>query len=130
MRSGATVLADRGSRRRVVRGADGGIEVHWSVMNVGMSGIEFVGFAGMLMDAAECAARCGELARCFRGRVSRCAMGEVSLSFGRLTLWFSPEEFEEFGRLVSEARQKLSDLAPPPRLGVPWRPEKSHLSIN
>lgn len=95
-----------------------------------MSRVEFVGFAGMLVDAFGCSARCGELAKCPCGRVSRCAMGEVSLSHNHLTLWFSPDEFEEFGRLVIAARRKLADLAPPSPLGVPWKPGEEVFGAN
>lgn len=52
-------------------------------------------------------------------------MGEVSLSHNGLTLWFTPEEFEEFGNLVAAARKKLADLTPPSPLGVPWEPDDS-----
>ncbi|MGH3088127.1 MAG: hypothetical protein ACRDSJ_12505 [Rubrobacteraceae bacterium] len=130
MRSGETVLAAYSSRSRVVLGDAGGIEVSWGALSVAMSGAEFAGFAEMLTDAAGCPVRCGELARCFCGRVSRCAMGEVSLSHNGLTLWFSPEEFEEFGRLVLAARRKLSDLAPLSPLGVPWEPGEEFFTSN
>lgn len=49
-------------------------------------------------------------------------MGQIMLSHGSLTLWFSPEEFEEFCRLGTAARQQLADVAPLPPLGVPWKP--------
>lgn len=95
-----------------------------------MSRGEFSELAGMLRDAFECPLRCGELASCGRGRVSRCAMGEISISHGGVTLWFSPEEFEEFGRLVVAARRKLADLAPPAPLGVPWEPGGEEFGLN
>jgi hypothetical protein len=100
----------------------GGIEVSWGALSVAMGRGEFLGFAAMLVDAFGCEARCGELASCPCGRVKRCAMGEVSLSHNGLTLWFSPDEFEEFGSLVVAARRKLADLASPSPLGVPWKP--------
>ncbi len=129
MRSGETVLASHSSRSRVVlRG--GGVEVSWGSLCVAMGGAEFVGFAAMLVDAVGCSARCGELASCPCGKVRRCAMGEVSLSHNHLTLWFSPEEFEEFGRLVLAARAKLADLAPQPMFGVPWEPGEEFVSFN
>lgn len=124
MRSGATILAAYSSRSRVVRCADGGIEVSWGALSVEMSGAEFAGFAAMLADAFGCSARCGEIARCFCGKVDRRAMGEVSLSHNGITLWFSPDEFEEFGRLVLAARRKLEDIAPPPPLGILWEPDE------
>lgn len=124
------MLASYGSRSRVVRGVSGGISVSWDVLSVEMSGAEFAGFAEMIVDAFGCSVRCGELAKCPCGRVSRCAMGEVSLSHDRLTLWFSPEEFEEFGMLVLAARRKLADLAPPPPLGSPWEPGEAHFGVN
>jgi hypothetical protein len=130
MRSGETVLAAHGSRSRVVRGRDGGIEVAWGVLCVEMSGAEFAGFAGMVADAFGCSARCGEIARCLCGRVNRSSMGETSLSHNGLTLWFSPDEFEDFGKLILAARRKLEDLAPPPPLGVPWEPGEADFGVN
>jgi hypothetical protein len=48
--------------------------------------------------------------------------GQIMLSHGSLILWFSPEEFEEFCRLGTTARQHLADVAPLPPLGLPWKP--------
>lgn len=87
-----------------------------------MTQSEFLGLAGLVTDAAGCAARCGELAMRSCGRAVRCPMGQIMLSHGSLTLWFSPEEFEEFYRLAAKARQHLADAAPLPLLGVPWTP--------
>jgi hypothetical protein len=56
--------------------------------------------------------------------VVRSSMGQISLSHGNLTLWFSPEEFEEFHRLVVGARRRLADSAPAPRMGLPWAPRE------
>lgn len=57
------------------------------------------------------------------GRAVRCPMGQIMLSYGSLTVWFSPEEFEEFCRLGLKARQQLADAAPLPPLGLPWKPQ-------
>ncbi len=51
-------------------------------------------------------------------------MGQIMLSHDNLTLWFSPEEFEEFYRLIATARQQLADAAPLPSLGTPWMPPR------
>lgn len=117
-----TVLAAYNSRSRVTRERDGTVRIFWETLSVGMTQAEFLGFAGLLAEAAECTARCRELARGSWGRVARCSMGQVMLSHGSLTLWFTPEEFEEFHRLVAGARQRLADSAPMPRLGLPWAP--------
>jgi hypothetical protein len=118
--SRATVLAAYNSRSRVTRGDDGIIRLFWGMMSVGMDEAEFLGLAGLLVEAVGYGARCGELAHGSCGRVVRCSMGQIKLSHGSLTLWFSPEEFEEFCRLVVGARQRLADCAPLPRLGLPW----------
>jgi hypothetical protein len=55
-------------------------------------------------------------------------MGQIMLSHDSLTLWFSPEEFEEFYRLVATARQQLADTAPLPPLGVRWTPSHQGLA--
>src|SRR3712207_7244129 len=52
----------------------------------------------------------------FRSRVVRCSMGQVTLHHGELTLWFTPEEFEELAGMTIRARQRLADSAPAPRL--------------
>lgn len=126
----ATVLAAYSTRRRVIRNGDGGVHIFWEMVGVRMSQAEFVGFASMLSEAAERAIRCGELARCPCGRVSRCAMGQVMLSHKSLTLWFSPEEFEDLARLVARAREKLADLAPTSSLGTPWTPPAEYINSN
>ena len=72
---------------------------------------EFVSFVRLVTEAVVCPARCGELASGSCGRVARCSMGQIMLSYDRLTLWFSPEEFEEFCRLIIEARQRLAEAA-------------------
>ena len=120
----ATVLAAYNSRSRVTRGDDGAIRLFWGMMSLAMDGAEFLGFAGMVAEAAGCAVRCGELARGSCGRVALCSMGQIKLSHGSLTLWFSPEEFEAFCRLVVGARRRLADCAPAPSLGLPWAPRE------
>lgn len=124
------VLAAYDVRRRVTRGGDGTIHLFWGSLSVGMGQGEFVDFAGLLTEAVECAARCGELARGCSGRVFRCSMGQIMVSRGCLTLWFSPEEFEELCRLTIRARQRLADAEPLPTLGVPWTPERGPVSAN
>jgi hypothetical protein len=116
----ATVLAAYNSRSRVTREDDGVIRLCWEMMSLAMDCAELLDFAGLVAEAAGRETRCGELARGSRGRVVRCSMGQIKLSYGNLTLWFSPGEFEEFCRLVSGARRALADCAPPPRLGKPW----------
>jgi hypothetical protein len=119
----ATVLAAYNSRSRVTREGDGDVRLYWGMISVGMKGLEFLDFAD-LVETARCAAGCGELARGPRGRAVRCSMGQISLSHDGLTLWFSPEEFDEFHRLVGGARRRLADCAPAPRLGLPWTPRE------
>lgn len=129
----ATVLAVYNSRSRVTRGEDGAIHLYWGSLCIMMTQAEFLSLAGMLNEAEGRRVRCGELARCPCGSLDRCAMGQITLRHGNLVLWFSPEEFEEFGRLVSSARQRLSDLAPAPAIGVRWSPQgdwKKHFSPN
>jgi hypothetical protein len=118
----ATVLAAYNSRSRVTRGDDGVIRLCWGMMSVAMDGAEFLDFAGLVAEATGREMRCGELSRSSYGRVVRCSMGQIKLSHGNLTLWFSPGEFEEFCRLVAGARRRLADCAPAPRLGMPWGP--------
>ena len=122
--SPATVLASYNSRARIVRDGEGSIHLFWGALSIKMAQSEFLNFAGLVADAAECALRCGELATRSCGRAVRCAMGQIMLSHGSLTLWFSPEEFEEFYRLSATARQQLADAAPLPPLGVPWTPPR------
>lgn len=132
MGSGArvTVLAAYGVRRRVTRGESGEIHLFWDALSLRMGLGEFVDFAGLVTEAVNCPLRCGELARGRRGRVARCSMGQISVSQGNLTLWFSPEEFEELQRLTDMARQRLADAEPVSSLGVPWIPEQSPISVN
>lgn len=118
----ATVLASYNSRSRIVRDREGVIHLFWGALSIKMAQSEFLSFAGLVADAAECALRCGELANRSCGRAVRCAMGQIMLSHDNLTLWFSPEEFEEFRWLSATARQQLADAAPLPSLGVPWTP--------
>ncbi len=118
----ATVLASYNSRSRIVRDREGGIHLFWGALSIKMAQSEFLSFAGLVADAAECALRCGELANHSCGRAFKCSMGQIMLSYGNLTLWFSPEEFEEFYRLSTTARQQLADATPLPSLGVPWTP--------
>lgn len=124
LRLPATVLASYNSRSRVVRDREGGIHLFWGSLSIRMTQSEFLGLVGLVTDAAGCPARCGELAMRSCGRAVRCPMGQIMLSHGSLTLWFSPEEFEEFRRLGVTARQQLADAAPLPSLGIPWKPPR------
>ena len=126
----AAVLAAYSVRRRVVRGADGVVSVLWGSMGLRMSLAEFLDLAGVLAEAVRSPARYGELARGVRARVVRCSMGQVTLHHGDLTLWFSPEEFEELAGLATRARGRLADCAPAPRLGLPWRPGEDFFGRN
>ena len=112
----AAVLAGYSVRRRVVRGADGMVSVLWGSLGLRMSHAEFVDLAGVLEQAVRSPARYGEMARGVHARV--------------LTLWFSPEEFEEIANLAIRARQKLADSAPAPRLGIPWAPREELFGPN
>ena len=118
----ATVLASYNSRSRIVRDREGVVHLFWGALSIKMTQSEFVSFVSLVTDAARCAGRCGELATSSCGRAIRCSMGQIMLSHDNLTLWFSPEEFEEFCRLTATARQQLADAAPLPPLGVPWTP--------
>ena len=126
----ATVLAAYSVRRRVVRGADGTVSVLWGSLGLRISHAEFLDLAGVLAGAMQNPARYGEMARGIHARVVRCSMGQVTLHHGDLTLWFSPEEFEELANLTIRARQKLADSAPVPRLGLPWRPRGGFFDLN
>jgi hypothetical protein len=58
-------------------------------------------------------------------------MGQIMLSYEGITLWLSPKEFEEFCRLIIEARERLADTKPPPTLGTPWtQPQGKAFSLN
>lgn len=118
----ATVLAAHDSRTRIVRDGEGAIHLSWSTLSIRMTQSEFLSFANLVERAAGCTARCGEMAGGSCGRVFRCPMGQISLSHGSVTLWFSPEEFEEFCRLAARALQRLQDTKPMPTLGLPWAP--------
>ena len=120
----AAVLAAYSVRRRVVRSADGTVSVLWGSLGLKMSYAEFLDLAGVLEEAVRSLARYGEMARGVHARVVRCSMGQVTLHHGDLTLWFSPEEFEELANLTVRARRKLADSAPAPRLGLPWAPRE------
>lgn len=124
------VLCAYSVRHRVVRGADGSLSLLWGVLGVRLSHGEFVDLARVLAAAGEREARYGELARGERARVVRCSMGQVALHHDDLTLWFSPEEFENFRALVLAARGRLADSAPMPRLGVRWEPEGGYFAAN
>jgi hypothetical protein len=127
----AAVLAAYSARCRVVRCADGAVSVLWGSLELRMSYGEFLDLAGVLARAMRSSARYGELARGVHARVVRCSMGQVTLHHGDLTLWFPPEEFEEFANLTIRARRKLADSAPAPRLGLPWAPgEEDFFGIN
>src|SRR3712207_6067005 len=126
----ATVLAAHTSRSRVTRERDGTIHLCWQALGVRMTQGEFVDLIGLVSGAAEGQVRCGELARCPCGRVSRCSMGQIVLSHSSFTLWFSPEEFDGFCRLVAEARRRLADTEPLPPLGLPWAPQRESFSPN
>jgi hypothetical protein len=120
----AAVLAAYSVRRRVVRGADGRVSLLWGSVGLRMSLAEFIDLAGVLSEAGRSPARHGELARGVHARVVRCSMGQVTLHHGELTLWFSPEEFEELSEMTLRARQRLADSAPAPRLGLSWAPRE------
>jgi hypothetical protein len=121
------LLAAYNSRSCVTRGRDGTIHLLWATLGMRMSQGEFVSFVRLVTEAVACPARCGELASGSYGRVARCSMGQIMLSYDRLTLWFSPEEFQEFCRLIVEARQRLADTEPPPILGAPWTPPQGEI---
>jgi hypothetical protein len=120
----AAVLAAYSVRRRVVRGADGMVSLLWGSVGLRMSLAEFLDLAGVLSEATRNPARYGEMARGVHARVVRCSMGQVTLHHGELTLWFSPEEFEELAEMTLRARQRLADSAPAPRLGLSWVPRE------
>ncbi len=122
-----SVLASYNSRNRIVRDHEGGIHLFWRMLGIKMTQSEFLSFAGLVVDAAEGEVRCGELAMCPCGRAIKCSMGQIMLSYDSLTLWFSPEEFDEFYWLAATARQRLADAASLPQLGVPWRPPSREL---
>jgi hypothetical protein len=126
----ATVLASYNSRSRVVRDREGAIHLFWGALSIRMTQREFLGLVSLVTNAARCAGRCGELATSSCGRAVRCSMGQIMLSHDNLTLWFSPEEFEEFYRLTTTARQQLADAAPLPSIGVPWTPHRGRVSLN
>lgn len=126
----AGVLASYSVRHRVVRGADGVVSLLWGSMGLRVSHAEFIDLAGVFSEAVRSVARFGELAGGVRARVVRCSMGQMTLHYGDLTLWFSPEEFEDLARLVTHARQKLADAPPPPPLGLPWKPEGALFGTN
>src|SRR3954451_6559929 len=126
----ATVLAAYNSRSRITRERDGAIHLFWGMLSFRMTQAEFLGFVGLVVEAVGRVAKCGEVARGSCGRVARCPMGQIMLSYGSFTLWFSPEEFEEFHRLVARARQQLADSAPVPKLGLPWAPSQGRFSPN
>jgi len=106
------------------------VSVLWGSLGLKMFHAEFLDLAGVLATAMQNPARYGEMARGVQARVVRCSMGQVTLHHGALTLWFSPEEFEEFANLIIRARQKLADSAPAPRLGLPWTPPEGLFGLN
>jgi hypothetical protein len=120
----AAVLAAYSVRRRVVLGADGMVSLLWGSVGLRMSLAEFIDLAWVLVEAVRNPARHGELARGVHARVVRCSMGQVTVHHGELTLWFSPEEFEELAGMTLRARQRLADRAPAPPLGLSWVPRE------
>lgn len=126
----AGVLAAYSVRRRVVRTADGSVSILWGNLGVRVDYAEFLDLAEVLEEAGHSPSRFGELARGIYARVVRCTMGQVTLHQRDLTLWFSPDEFEDLASLVVRARQKLADAAPPPPLGLSWRPEGEMFGAN
>jgi hypothetical protein len=109
-----SVLATHSVRRRVVRDEAGDVHLFGGSFSLGMNLGEFVELAGMLAEATDRRMRCGEDVRGCCGWVTRCAMGQILVSHGNLTLWFSPEEFEDLYRLTASARRRLADTEPPP----------------
>ena len=116
------VLATYSSRSRVMRDCDGTIHLLWGSLGLRMNQGEFMELAATMNEAYRCPIRCGELARGCHGQAVRCTMGQVMLSHDRLTLWFSPEEFEQCCALVDTARERLADSEPLPALGKPFAP--------
>lgn len=117
------VLATQSSRSRVLRDRDGTIHLLWGSLGLRMTQGEFMELAATMNEAHRCPVRCGELARGCHGQAVRCAMGQVKLSHDRVTLWFSPEEFERCCTLVDTAREQLADSEPLPALGKPFEPQ-------
>ena len=125
------VLASYSSRSRVTRDGEGTIHLLWKSLGLRMNQGEFMELAATMSEAHRCPVRCGELARGCHGQAFRCPMGQVMLSHDRLTLWFSPEEFEQCCTLVDMARKQLADAESLPALGKPFTPPRqSFLSPN
>jgi hypothetical protein len=130
-KSREVLLAAYNSRSRVTCSRDGTIHLLWGTLGMRMIQSEFMGFVRLVTEALVCQARCGELASGSCGRVARCSMGQIMLSYEGITLWLSPKEFEEFCRLIIEARERLADTKPPPTLGTPWtQPQGKAFSLN
>src|SRR5215207_7147984 len=79
------LLAAYNSRSRVARGRDGIIHLLWDTLGMRMTQGEFVSFVRLVTEAVVCPARCGELASGSCGRVARCSMGQIMLSYDRRT---------------------------------------------
>jgi hypothetical protein len=125
------VLAAYSSRSRVTRDRDGTIHLLWESLGLRMNQGEFVELAATMKEAHRCPVRCGELARGCHGQAVRCPMGQIMLSHDRLTLWFSPEEFDQCCKLVDMALKRLADAEPLPALGKPiGSPQQSFPSPN
>ncbi len=125
------VLASYSSRSRVTRDGEGTIHLLWKSLGLRMNQGEFMELAATMSEAHRCPVRCGELARGCHGQAFRCPMGQVMLSHDRITLWFSPEEFEQCCTLVDTARKQLADAESLPALGKPFTPPRqSFLSPN
>lgn len=121
------VLAAYSSRSRVTRDRDGTIHLLWESLGLRMNQGEFLELAATMEEAHRCPVRCGELARGCQGQAVRLSMGQIMLSYERLTLWFSPEEFEQCCKLVDMARKRLADAKPLPALGKPFTPPRQGL---
>jgi len=121
------VLAAYSSRSRVTRDQAGTIHLLWGSLALRMNQGEFMELAATMEEAHRCPVRCGELARGCHGQAVRCPMGQIMLSHDRLTLWFSPEEFEQCCKLVDMARKRLADAEPLPALGKPFTPPRQGL---
>ena len=115
----AVVLAAYSSRNRVMRDKGGRVHVSWGPVTVKVDQRQFLEIVELLQEACEQPLWRGELARGSGVRVVKCAMGQVMLVHESFTLWFSPEQFEDFCKLAVRALHRLQDSEPVPALGIP-----------